>query len=105
MTGTSLVSFAEKNYEPGRLILYDPCFFIGRFNMFLDDLPIWGELAFVKQDDDGGGNETVYVYTHKKLTIHYNGPYIIEVILTVEDAEKLEVNKEIEFTYEVCVME
>ncbi len=70
--------------------------------MFLDDLPIWGELT---RDDDGGGNEAVYVYTHKKLTIYFNQPYIIEVDLAMEDAEQLEVDKEIEYTYEVCVFE
>ncbi len=76
--------------------------FMDRFNMYIDDLPIWGEMAFLKKPVEGG-EEDVYVYVHKKLTIHHNGPYIIKLDLKMENEEKLELEKEIEYTYEVCL--
>ncbi len=101
-TGVSLVSFVEKNSRAGSfLTLFLSCFIIGRFNMYLDDLPVCGELVFLSGGEDG----PISVYTHKKLSISYNGPYIVEVRLTEEGVVELQDNKEIEFTYEVCVME
>ncbi len=71
--------------------------------MFLDDLPIWGEMAILKDANNGGGEKNLYIYLHKKLTIYYNGPHIVEVVLEMEDAEQLGVGKQIEYTYEVRV--
>ncbi len=69
--------------------------------MFLDDLPIWGEMAVLMKEE--GEEPSVNIYLHKKLTISYNGPYIVEVILAMHDAVKLKIGKEVEYTYEVCV--
>jgi len=53
----------------------------------------------------------VYIWTHKKLDIGYNGKHIVDVNLTSESKVKLQPNAQLKFTYEVfpcivkCVMQ
>lgn len=51
----------------------------------------------------GKGSDTVYMWTHKKFDIGYNGEHIVDVNLTSEAKVKLELNAKIDFTYEVTV--
>ncbi|RDD41497.1 Transmembrane 9 superfamily member 3 [Trichoplax sp. H2] len=66
------------------------------YQMYLDDLPVWGIVGSV--DDSGIG---YYMWTHKKLDIGYNGNQIIYVNLTSDVKVKLEKGVKIPFTYEV----
>lgn len=64
------------------------------YQMYLDDLPIWG---IVGESKDGEH----YIWTHKKLEIGYNGKQIVDVNLTSDAKVKLVKDAEIPFTYEV----
>ena len=64
------------------------------YQMYVDDLPIWGIVG----DIDG---ENMFVWTHKKFEIGYNGKQIVDVNLTSEGRVKLEPDAKIPFTYEV----
>lgn len=66
------------------------------YQMYVDDLPIWG---IVGEMDDKG--ESLYVWTHKKFEIGFNGKQIVDVNLTSESRVKLELNAKLPFTYEV----
>jgi len=65
------------------------------YQMFIDDLPIWGIVGEVA-DDEG-----VYIWTHKKFEIGYSGDQIVEVNLTSETKMKLGKDETIPFSYEV----
>lgn len=62
--------------------------------MYIDDLPIWGVVGEVKDNN-------YYIWTHKKFEIGYNGKQIIDVNLTSEDKALLDPTKKLSFTYEV----
>jgi transmembrane 9 superfamily protein 3 len=64
------------------------------YQMYIDDLPIWGLVGEVSDTD-------YYIYTKKKLDIGYNGQQIVDVNLTSEDKVKLVPGAKIAFTYEV----
>lgn len=66
------------------------------YQMYLDDLPVWGIIGEIDKND-----ATLYMWTHKKLDIGYNGKYIVDVNLTSEEKVKLEPDKTLKFTYEV----
>lgn len=66
------------------------------YQMYIDDLPIWGIVGEVEKSTD-----TYFMWTHKKLDIGYNGENIVDVNLTSEAKVKLETNAHISFTYEV----
>ena len=66
------------------------------YQMYIDDMPIWGIVGEVDENDN-----SYYLWTHKKLDIGYNGNRIVDVNLTSEAKVRLEPNKKISFTYEV----
>ncbi|XP_063218210.1 transmembrane 9 superfamily member 3 [Bacillus rossius redtenbacheri] len=68
------------------------------YQMYLDDLPVWGIVGEVEEND---GNPSYYIWTHKKFDIGYNGKQIVDVNLTSENKAKLTVGAKIPFTYEV----
>jgi transmembrane 9 superfamily protein 3 len=43
------------------------------YELFMDDLPIWGFVGDVKPSKAAGGEDTVELYAHKSLDISYNG--------------------------------
>jgi len=61
--------------------------------MYMSSAGIVGEL-------DG---EEVYIWTHKKFDIGYNGKHIVDVNLTSETKVKLQPNIQLKFTYEVLL--
>ncbi|CAH0386303.1 unnamed protein product [Bemisia tabaci] len=69
------------------------------YQMYIDDLPIWGIVGEVEELTNGKTN--YYIWTHKRFDIGYNGKYIVDVNLTSEDKQKLELNAKVRFTYEV----
>ena len=66
------------------------------YQMYIDDLPIWG---IVGEIDEGG--EGYYIWTHKKFDIGYNENKIVDVNLTSEAKVKLQPGIKVAFTYEV----
>ncbi|XP_041364015.1 transmembrane 9 superfamily member 3-like [Gigantopelta aegis] len=66
------------------------------YQMYIDDLPIWG---IVGEIDEGGDGH--YIWTHKKFDIGTNGKMIVDVNLTSEVKVKLSAGIKIPFTYEV----
>ena len=64
------------------------------YQMYLDDLPIWGIVGEMEEKE-------FYIWTHKKFEIGYNGDQIIDVNLTSEGKTKLKLGEEIAFSYEV----
>ncbi|KAL0280902.1 UNVERIFIED_CONTAM: hypothetical protein PYX00_002059 [Menopon gallinae] len=70
------------------------------YQMYIDDLPVWGTVGEVEQEDLQDRTE-YYIWTHKKLDIGYNGQRIVDVNLTSESKKKLAMGVNIGFTYEV----
>jgi len=66
------------------------------YQMYLDDFPLWTMVGDI--DEDG---KTYYLWTHKKLEISYNEDRIVDVNLISEHKQKLELNANITFSYEV----
>eukprot|EP00850_Spirogloea_muscicola_P016317 SM000131S26747 [mRNA] locus=s131:285974:290027:+ [translate_table: standard] len=75
------------------------------FELFMDDLPIWGFVGELAQGDktDGmaTGDEDVVINTHKRFDINYNGDRIIQVNLTAENPQSVVAGQSLEFTYSV----
>ena len=80
------------------------------YQMYIDDLPIWGIVGEVSGKDGEGNNDNTdgnnegepvsyYIYTHKKFDLGFHGNQIVDVNLTSEGKVKLDKDlKEIEFT-------
>jgi len=66
------------------------------YQMYLDDLPIWGIVGEIDDKDN-----VYYIWTHKKFEIGYNGNQVVEVNLTSETRTKIKPEEKIPFTYEV----
>ncbi|ROT64731.1 putative transmembrane 9 superfamily member 3-like [Penaeus vannamei] len=55
------------------------------YQMYIDDLPIWGIVGEIDE-----ANDAYYIWTHKKFDLGYNGNQIVDVNLTSESRQKLE---------------
>ena len=67
------------------------------YQMYLDDLPIWGIVGEIEEK-----GEDFYIWTHKKFEIGWNGEQIVDVNLTSEGRTKLHLaTQKLQFTYEV----
>jgi len=66
------------------------------YQMYLDDLPIWGIVGEMDEKDEG-----YYIWTHKKFEIGHNDDQIVDVNLTSEGRTKLQLGEELDFSYEV----
>jgi len=69
------------------------------YQMYLDDLPIWGIVGEI--DDKDKDNDNYYIWTHKKFEIGYNDDQIVDVNLTSEGRTKLQLGQSLAFSYEV----
>ncbi|GLI65979.1 hypothetical protein VaNZ11_009666 [Volvox africanus] len=69
------------------------------FELFMDDLPIWGFVGELKKD--GAGVEHAYIYTSKRFDISYNKDKIIQVNLTTADPVLVAVGAKLNFRYTV----
>jgi len=65
------------------------------YQMYIDDLPVWGIVGEKNEDD------VLYMWTHKKFEIGYNGDQIVEINLTSENKVKVEEGGDLPFTYQV----
>ncbi|KAJ6216190.1 hypothetical protein RDWZM_007347 [Blomia tropicalis] len=68
------------------------------YQMYIDDLPITGSVGDLEETDKNG---PVYIYTHKKFDIGFNGNRIVDVNMTSQQKVKLELGSTLEFSYEV----
>lgn len=66
------------------------------YQMYIDDLPIWGIVGEIDETLDA-----YFIWTHKKLDIGYSGNRIVDVNLTSEAKVKLTPDLKVSFTYEV----
>lgn len=76
------------------------------YQMYLDELPLWGMVGeFMVADLPAPGqqkaDEQSFVYTHKSLSILFNGNQVIQVNLTSENPKPITVGETYEFTYSV----
>ena len=81
------------------------------YQLYLDDLPIWGMLGEVSAAEDflaeqeahkelrHAKAEESYIYTHKQFSIAFNGNRVIEVNMTNENPTLVKPDAELEFTY------
>lgn len=70
------------------------------YELFLDDLPMWGMVGEVLHDETHGKLEK-HIFTHRSLSISYNNDRIIEVNLTSENPISIEEGQLLSFTYSV----
>jgi transmembrane 9 superfamily protein 3 len=87
--------------EPKQLELFRYAIFNNyQFQMFVDDLPVWGYVGKV----DSKGRDAL-LYTHNHFNISFNGKQIVEVNLVTTDPVVLPLNdnsaKKIKFSYSV----
>ena len=66
------------------------------YQMYIDDLPIWGIVGEYDEKDD-----SYYIWTSKKFDIGYNGEHIVDVNLTSEQRVKLTPGMSLRFSYQV----
>jgi len=75
------------------------------YQLFLDDLPIWGMVGEVipgqKQEGAEKTEDKLFLYTHLKFMITYNQDRVIEVNLTSESPVPVDRSESIRFTYSV----
>ncbi|XP_029154866.1 transmembrane 9 superfamily member 3 [Nylanderia fulva] len=71
------------------------------YQMYIDDLPIWGVVGELENNDGVAVSDSYYIWTHKKFDIGYNGKQIVDVNLTSENKVKLVQGAHIPFSYEV----
>jgi len=69
------------------------------YSMYIDDLPIWGMVGQETQSEKGTLEDVIF--THRKFTVAFNGPHIVEVNLTSENPEPIQVGHKIDFSYSV----
>lgn len=51
-----------------------------------------------ESDEEG---KSIYIWTHKRFDIGYNGDHIVDINLTSESKVQLQVNTKLTFTYEI----
>lgn len=51
------------------------------YELFMDDLPVWGFVGDIKPAKAEGEQESVVLYTHKQLDISYNGDRVSSLVL------------------------
>lgn len=65
------------------------------YQMYIDDLPIWGRVG------ERGEDKKYYIYSHQKFEIGYNGKQIVDIKLTNEHKQLLQLGAKVELTYSV----
>ena len=66
------------------------------YQMYIDELPIWGMVGEYNTTDD-----KAYIYTHRSYSIEYNNDQIISVNLTSEYPKLIDINQIYNFTISV----
>ncbi|GMH99463.1 hypothetical protein TrLO_g5852 [Triparma laevis f. longispina] len=65
------------------------------YQMYFDDLPVWGMVG--ERTREGGD----YIFTQRHLSVGYNNDRIVEVNMTSDGLEPIEVGHELEFSLTV----
>lgn len=73
------------------------------YELFIDDLPIWGFVGEFVTPEKGekGAEDQVFIYTHRKFDINYDGEQVIQVNLTSENPVPLVAGSTVDFVYTV----
>ena len=71
------------------------------YELVVDDLPMWGMVGEVLHDTTKNSMVT-HIFTHRTLSLSYNGNQIIEVNLTSENPIPIEAGQKLPFTYSVA---
>jgi transmembrane 9 superfamily protein 3 len=81
------------------------------YQMYMDDLPIWGVLSDCMRthtrtgmvgEMEAGGDAPVYkIFTHKKFELGENNGQIVDVNLTSDGRTTLAPGAKLDFSYEV----
>eukprot|EP01137_Pigoraptor_chileana_P017329 Opistho-2@75249 len=79
------------------------------YQMYVDDLPLWGMVGDYGQDEADDPNtdhipaptDEYYIFTHKSFDFGFNGDRIVDVNLTDQYRVKLTKGAKIRFTYSV----
>lgn len=66
------------------------------YQAYIDELPIMGSVGELDESDN-----SVYLWTHRKFDMGFNGKQIVDVNMTSEKKVKLELGETISFSYEV----
>mmetsp|Transcript_4182 Transcript_4182/g.6457 ORF Transcript_4182/g.6457 Transcript_4182/m.6457 type:complete len:597 (+) Transcript_4182:137-1927(+) len=70
------------------------------YELYLDDLPMWGMVGEILRDEKSG-KMIPHIFTHRTLSLSYNGNRIIEANLTSENPVPIEVGANLQYTYTV----
>ncbi|CDY44834.1 BnaCnng11900D [Brassica napus] len=70
------------------------------FELFMDDLPLWGFVGELAPGKNGENGKHV-LYTHKSINVKYNKDQIIHVNLTQDNPMPLEAGRTVDLTYSV----
>ncbi|KAJ7968045.1 Transmembrane 9 superfamily member [Quillaja saponaria] len=70
------------------------------FELFMDDLPLWGFVGELHPDKNSDNGKHV-LYTHKNIIVKYNKDQIIHVNLTQESPKPLDALRTLDMTYSV----
>ncbi|KAK9758162.1 hypothetical protein RND81_01G211600 [Saponaria officinalis] len=70
------------------------------FELFIDDLPLWGFVGELRSDKNGENTKHL-LYTNKNFVIKYNGNQIIHVNMTQDGAKPVEDGTVYDMTYTV----
>lgn len=71
------------------------------YQMFIDDLPIWAVVGRKGEPTKKDADVALYIFTHMKFEIGYNGNQIVDVVMTPENPVKIDLGVKLEFSYEV----
>jgi len=72
------------------------------YQMYLDDLPIWGMVGEKYQGEGAADKDTdKFIFTHRRFSVAYNGERIIEVNLTSENLQPIKPGTQLDFSYSV----
>lgn len=73
------------------------------YQMYIDDLPMWalvGDFG-AGHDDHEQVSDEMYLWTHKKFDIGYNGNRIVDVNVTTGKRTRIKPGMTMHFTYQV----
>jgi len=72
------------------------------YQMYLDDLPIWGMVGEIYHGEGAADKDTdKFIFTHRRFTISFNGKNVIEVNLTSENLQPIKPGVQLDFSYSV----
>jgi len=74
------------------------------YQLYIDDLPIWGMVGESIQSEQANGDIINYLYTHRRFSVGFNDDRIIEVNMTSEKPMMISGPKAVDsvtFTYDI----